>query len=171
MDTTEKPRADAKLKTLPEARQADIAEYSHNHTLAETVTWLNANGVDVSACALSRFLAWYRLHQQMARNELVVQELLGKLAEQNPDLTSNRVAELGQVFFAALALEKQDPKAWYLAQQISLRRAQFQLAFQKYHDQVQDRKEAIQRQLDAAKSNGGLSPETIDKIERELNLF
>jgi hypothetical protein len=53
MDTSEKPRADAKLKTLPEARQADIAEYAHAHALAETVTWLNAKGVDAFSTLLN----------------------------------------------------------------------------------------------------------------------
>jgi hypothetical protein len=171
MDLNTKPRPESKLKLLPEDRQSEIAEFALGHTLADTVVWLATSGIELSTCALSKFLAWYRLKQQMAKNELIVKELLTTLAEQNPDLTPDRIAELGQIFFSSLALEKQDPKAWYLAQQIVLRKAQFQLAFQKYHDQVQARKEAIQRELDAAKSNGGLSPETIQKIENELNLF
>lgn len=170
-DTTEKPRSDAKLKTLPEDRQSDIAQYTLDHSLAETTQWLEASGIDISTCALSRFLAWHRLKQQMSKNELVVSELLKTLADQNPNLTAERVAELGQIFFASLALEKQDPKAWYLAQQISMRKAQLHLAYQKFNEEIQARKEAIQKQLAEAKSSGGLTDETIGKIERELRLF
>jgi hypothetical protein len=170
-DIVEKPRSDAKLKTLPEDRQAEIALYALDHTLVETRDWLQANGIDVSHTVVSRFLTWHHLKQQMAKNELVVSELLKTLAEQNPNLTAERLAELGQIFFASLALEKQDPKAWYLAQQISLRKAHLQLACQKFSEELQARKESIQRELDAAKSSGGLSAETIAKIERELRLF
>ena len=171
MNTNDKPRADARLKNLPEERQFEIEDYVASHTLNETVTWLGASGVEVSSCALSRFLAWQRLRRQMAKNELVVKELLEEVAEQHPELSPERVMELGQVFFSSMALEQQDPRVWCLVQQTGVRKAHFELEFKKYYDQVQARKEAIQRELDTAKSKGGLSAETIEKIEHELNLF
>ena len=171
MDSQPKPHPDSILKALPEERQSEIAEYAVNHTLQETADWLSSNGIDTCPATVSRFLSLYRLNQQMARNELVVNELLKTLAKQDPNLTAERVAELGQIFFASLALEKQDPKAWYLAQQISLRKAQLHLAYQKFNEEIQARKEAIQKQLAEAKSSGGLTDETIGKIERELRLF
>ncbi len=45
------------------------------------------------------------------------------------------------------------------------------LEFEKYREQVAQRKEAIAKQLDAARSKGGLQPETLDAIERELKLL
>jgi len=171
MTPTDKPRADSKLKTLPDERQAEIVDYARDHTITETVTWLSANGVQTSRAALSPFLSWYHMKSQLTQNQSAVQEVLATLTEQNPAITPEQLNEIGHKFFTALALEKRDPRAWYLSQQIACRKAEIQLEFQKYSDQVQARKEAIQRQLDAAKSAGGLSPETIEKIEHELNLF
>src|SRR5437773_6794122 len=99
MNTTDKPRADAKLKTLPEERQADIADYARDHTLADTVTWLAANGVQTSSGPLSIFLSWYHLKHQLNQNQSAVQEILTALSEQDPAITSERLNEIGQKFF------------------------------------------------------------------------
>ena len=171
MNPTDKPRADAKIKTLPEERQADIADYARDHTLAETITWLATNGVQISSGPLSDFLSWYHLRRQLDQNHSAVQQIIAALKEQDSLITPEQLNEIGQKFFVSLAMEKRDPRSWYLAQQIACRKSEIQLDFQKYRDQLQARKEAIQRELDTAKSNGGLSPETIEKIEHELNLF
>jgi len=97
--------------------------------------------------------------------------MLAAVKDQSPKISVEELNEVGQKFFIAMALEKRDPRAWFLAQQIACRKAEVNLALQKYSDQIQARKEAIQHELDAAKSTGGLSPETIEKIENELSLF
>jgi len=165
-----KIRPDGKLKTLPEQRQEDIAAYAAAHTLAETVQWLDANGVETSIGRLSVFLSWYRTNHQIACNDSALHELLDKY-DRDPKISPKRLHEIGHNFFAKMALEKQDPKMWYLSQQIACSREQIDLERQKYHDHIQAKKEAIQKELDSAKSQGGLSPETIEKIEHELNLF
>jgi hypothetical protein len=170
MTPTDKPRADALLKTLPEERQTAIADYAVGNTLADTVCWLQESGIETNTCSVSQFLSWYRLKQQVTRNESAVLTLLAELAKQDPSLSAERLYETGHLFFAGSALEKQDPRAWYLIQQIALRKAHSQLESAKYHDNVEARKAAIQRELDAAKNTGGISPETLKKIERELNL-
>ena len=157
----EKPRADSRLKTLPEERQFEIPEYSRSHSLAEAVQWLDANGIPTSSPALCRFLAWYRLREQRAQNDIVAEELLAQAAEHNPALTPERLQELGFMFFSGLALANQDPKTWFLAQRIALHKARVDLAAEKYHDQ----KKALE-----PSDAGGLTPETIEKIERELHL-
>ena len=171
MDALEKPRSNSTLKTLPEDRQADIAEYAQDHSLADTLTWLKVNGVDTSTGAISRFLSWYSVRRQLVQNKSAVQEVIRHLKEEDPDTTPEQLSALGEKFFLGLAIANRDPHAWWLAQQASCRKSELQLEFQKYHDQIQARKDAIQRELDTAKSSGGLSPETIDKIEKELNLF
>jgi hypothetical protein len=162
MNTEGKPRSDSKLKTLPEERQCEIFEYARTHTLAETVDWLRANGVDTSSAALSPFLHWYRIRSQMTASEQTIQQMLEKVATQNPDITPERIYQLGQVFFAGLALAKQDPQAWCITQRTALSRARLDLAIKKYQ-------EAKQAQ-DASQAPGGLTPETVTKIENELHL-
>jgi hypothetical protein len=51
------------------------------------------------------------------------------------------------------------------------KRKESELAEEKYRAQVEAQKAAMQRELEAAKSEGGLSPETLEKIERELRLM
>ncbi len=171
MSTTKKPLGESELKGLPAERQATIADFAVAHTLAETVDWLRADGVRTCSAALSAFLSWYHLKQQLVRNEAIVQMLLAELGKPGQKLTARRLQEAGQAFFTALALAQQDPRAWYLTQQIALRRAQVELAWQKYRDQVAERKAALEREVKAAQADGGLSPETLEKIERELNLL
>jgi chorismate mutase len=50
-------------------------------------------------------------------------------------------------------------------------RKERELAEQKYRDQVEAQKAAIEREINAAKTEGGLSLETIERIERELKLM
>jgi len=45
------------------------------------------------------------------------------------------------------------------------------LKYEKYLDEVKQRKERIQKELAAAKGKGGITKETIDRIEHELNLL
>jgi hypothetical protein len=45
------------------------------------------------------------------------------------------------------------------------------LKHERYRAEVADHKAQIQKELDRARKEPGLSPETIEKIERELNLF
>ena len=54
-----KARGDSKLKTLPEARQAEIYDYLVSHTGKDTKAWLHADGLDTSTGALSGFRVWY----------------------------------------------------------------------------------------------------------------
>jgi hypothetical protein len=134
MEIIPKARTDSKLKMLAEERQREIAEFAEKRTLAETVGWLGSSGVEVSICALSRFLEWWRLKEQMEKNELVVEELLASQAERRPELTEERLSALGQMFFGELAIEQRDPRGWSLAQRTAIRRAEVELALQKYRD-------------------------------------
>ncbi|HEY4414480.1 MAG TPA: hypothetical protein VGO57_02215 [Verrucomicrobiae bacterium] len=137
MSTQPKPRADAKLKTLPPERQADIfaklnLPVKQGGGYAETLKWLKDDGLETSLGALSQFFSWYSLKQQMERNESTVETLLEKVAAANTGLSPERIQELGQSFFTAMALEQQDPKAWYLTQQVGLKKEQLLLDRKKF---------------------------------------
>jgi hypothetical protein len=166
----EKPRPDSRLKILPDDKQAEIAEFAVTNTLADTVSWLQEQGIQTSPGALSTFLSWHRLKQQLSRNESTVETLLADLANRDSAVTAERLFETGHIFFSGSALEKQDARAWFMCQQIALSRARHRLDATKYHDLLEARKAAIKRELDSARKTGGISPETFEKIERELNL-
>jgi len=127
-----KPRADSPLKTLPEPRQDEIAEYLREHTLKDTRAWLAQDGFKTSITALSLFGTWHATRRQLARNDATVQALLQDLKTANPDWTPDQINQAGQAFFTALAIQQQDPRGWASAQAIALKRSEQQLNREKF---------------------------------------
>jgi hypothetical protein len=118
-----KPRADARLKTLPDERQADIADFARTHSLAQTAKWLGEREIKTSISAVSQFLRWYRTKQAMAQNEASLRKELADVVRKDP--SALRVDKLGHTLFSVLALKNQDPIAWCRCQNIALRKGQF----------------------------------------------
>jgi hypothetical protein len=127
-----KARPDSRLKNLPEERKEQIAEYASQHSLADTVAWLKADGLVTSSAALSGFLSSYRLALQLKRNESTVESVLEQLKTSNPEMTEEQLFSAGQSFFSALAIETQDAKAWAMTQDLRIKTADLNLARQKF---------------------------------------
>lgn len=157
MSTNRKARSDSKLKTLPEERQAAIAEHARDHTLYETVKWLRADGIVTSIAALSVFLSWYCLQQKLARNDATVELLLEEAKKTNPNISAAKIQEMGQAFFSALALSEQDPDSWVNVQTLGLseRSAQFKA-------QIETAKLELRKQAEARAG---------EKLKLELEKF
>lgn len=108
MSAREKPRGDAKLKRLPEERQAALFDYLEHHTQEETLAWLKEDGVSTSKRALSEFYAWYSLQQQFAEDEATTDSLLQELKREVPEIKDEELDALGQRTFSLLSLRRQD---------------------------------------------------------------
>jgi hypothetical protein len=130
--STRKARSDSRLKTLPEERQEQIAEFAASHSLAETVTWLKEDGCVTSAAALSEFLSWYLLRGQLARNESTVETVLDQLKSSRPDLTEAELFAAGQTFFSALAIEQRDAKSWKRTQDLRIKSQALKIEEQRF---------------------------------------
>jgi hypothetical protein len=107
-----KPRADAKLKTLPEERQAAIIEHMRSHKLAETLAWLRADGLVTSTGALSLFWDWWHLQQQFKADAETADSLISELKRDVPALSEEQLDELGQRTFSLLSIRRQDLKGF-----------------------------------------------------------
>jgi hypothetical protein len=166
-----KANAAGSLKTLPEEQQAAILEHALEHTLSETLGWLADQGVRVAADVLAVFVSQRQVRQQMAVNAALVQILLEELAREDPTLTPARIQELGQAFFSRMALANRDSGLWRVTQELELKRSRLELDRQKFQDALEQRKAAIREELERAQSGGGLTPQTLERIERELNLM
>lgn len=112
MSTPKKPRADARLKTLPEERQQQIIEHMGAHKLAETRAWLRQDGVETSSAALSLFWDWWHLRKQFTQDEETAATILEELKREVPNLTEAELDELGQRTFSLLAIRRQDADAF-----------------------------------------------------------
>jgi hypothetical protein len=107
-----KARSDAKLKTLPAERQAEIFEKlnlpgDQGGGYRNTLKWLLDDGFKTSLRVISQFFAWYRLRQRLATNYRTVSQVLEDIKREEPDLTDTQLERAGQRFFAALAIEQE----------------------------------------------------------------
>jgi hypothetical protein len=117
-----KPRSNAKLKALPEERQAEIYERLQKGTLAEVRDWLRDDGIEVSRETLSQFNSWYPLVQEFREDNSTVEALVDRLSEQRPDLTPDQRFAVGQEAFELLAIRRHDEKSWTRLQRLNLLR-------------------------------------------------
>jgi len=110
MSTNKKPRADSPLKTLPEDRQAVIADYARTHTLTETRQWLAQDGFKTSEAALSLWLSWHRRQHALQESNNLVEQFEEFTRTQNPDWTPDKVRDTAISFFLAHTANQQDPE-------------------------------------------------------------
>ena len=74
--------------------------------------------------------------QTFVRDHTAASTLAAELARECPELTSERLHQVGHIFFTSLALQKQDQKSWHMNEQIALKKARLQLETRKHHDKV-----------------------------------
>jgi hypothetical protein len=115
-----KPRSDARLKNLPDERQAQIADFARNHSLAQTVQWLAGQQIKTSLSAVSQFLRWHRVKHSMDVNADRLRDKLAEVVREDP--SNYRLDKLGEVFFSISAILDHDPRAWYRVQSLPLRK-------------------------------------------------
>jgi hypothetical protein len=181
----QKPHGHSVLNRLTPERQRAVQDYALNHTLAETIKWLADDGVKIGDTALSNWLSYLRLAQRMERCSGKADAIVEQGRAEGWIETAEEEQAIGQCLFNRMAMDEEDPKAWFLSQTIVLKRQKMEiekkalaiaqqnadLALTKYKDEVDQRKQAIQREMASAKNSGGISPETLAKIESELKLL
>ena len=149
MSATKKPRSDSVLKNLPEERQMAIFDYSHDHSEAETVAWLRADGVRTSTGSLSVFLSWFRLRLDLRKNEATINEVLAEMAAEDPGLSEDQLFKTGQRFFSALAIRTGEAGDWTSAQSAMADRERLALEHRKAEQR--DREIELKRRMVATR--------------------
>lgn len=150
----------AKLKTLPPDRQAQIAEYGAQHTLDATVAWLKEDGVASSRTALSEFLSWWSVREDLKRNELVTAELVETMRARHPEWSADDLFMAGQTFFTELAIAEKDSKMWKNAQNAMIDREKVALLRERLATQAEKAKGVMEDE--------SLSPEQRQARMREI---
>ncbi len=157
-------------------------------TLAEAQALLKAEGCAVS---LSRLSDWWQARQNMRQEEV----LLGQIASgarqcrdveaafgKDPAPELETIIKLQRVLIMRLSVSAHaDPELLDLVARLtkpamewaklSEKRAERELAEQKYRDVVSERKRALEAEVGKARAGGGLTEETLQKIEAELRLL
>lgn len=134
---SKKPRCDAKLKTLPAERQADIYERiskpgDQGGGFRNTLKWLADDGFKTSLGALQEFYSWYRLQQRLVTNARTVDHILEDLKRDDPKMTDEQLERAGQRFFSALAIDQEDSLTWKRIQDAKLKLGALELGRKKF---------------------------------------
>lgn len=183
------PRADAKLKNLPEEIRADLYarvtepqddRICEEHplgrpwTLDEARDWLlRTHEVSAGMTALSEWRAWEKMRRELQRTESEVRELQDYLAANAEGLSAEDVMEIGNLMFINRSTRDGDAKTYKAIADIILRRGALAIDRRKIAllEEKAARLEAAEEKAKELKAGGGLSPETLEVIEKQLKLL
>lgn len=186
-----KPQSTAKLFSMPEEQQAKLAHWM----LSGTPYWQCQElvkkefGVEVkSPDSFSQF--WQKVCEPalLAKRRRVagMATSIAEEAQRNPaQFDAATIDAIKQKAFELAMSPGADPKEVHALfslilkakdqdadkEKLKLVTRQLELAEQKYRDHVAERKAAIDKELAAATNSGGLSAETLEKIQKELRLL
>ena len=101
-----KTRNDSVLGTLPDERQAEIADHCRSHSLTDTVAWLRSDGVRVGRTALSNWLSSWSLRQRFVRAESNAETFREWMAKESPSLSEEELDKRAALMFQFSAVEE-----------------------------------------------------------------
>ena len=157
-------------------------------TLADVQEQLKADGCMVS---LGRLSEWWSRQQSKRQEEFLLDRIASGARQcreveaqfaQNPAPELETIIKLQRVLIMRLSTQAQvEPEMIELVARLTKptmeyaklmeKRRELELAEVKYRDQVAERKRAMESELAKAKSSGGITSETLERIERELKLL
>lgn len=187
-----KARSDSPLKNLPEDRQAQIIDWCNTVKTAEcsggykyAKEQLAADGIKASEGALSEFYSWWHLRRDFRRNDSLARDFEELLRKEFPKAEPGKIQEFGQTYFTMNAAARRDPKEFREMEYLRLsketaetkgRQEERKLSIAERRIVLLEKKAAAYDRAQAAlteakASKGGVTPETLERIERELNLL
>lgn len=115
-----KPRADSKLKNLPDSDQETMWLLLHPsdstvppYTLeALAVHVMEDHGFEPALSSLSEWHSWYALRQRMEKAKARADQARLEWIAENPDATPEDLEKLGQIVFTAESIEGGNVKAF-----------------------------------------------------------
>ena len=170
MNPPSKPRSNSPLRMLPEERQAEIITRLKAGSLEDARQWLAQDGFKTSTGALSEFWSWWHLRQQRRQDQSDTETLLEELAKDNPTLSEKKLFSYGQRIFSTLALKNQDPKDWARIQMLRLNDQRTDLEARRIAV-LEKKAAAFDKLKEASSATGGITADTLKKIEAELKLL
>jgi hypothetical protein len=108
--STNKPRGDAKLATLPPLAQEQLWQYLRGHTQEATLVWLaETHGVRSSPSALSGFWVWYQRQGWLKQSADFADQLKASI-EKLPALAGKAqdISAIAQAAFEIQAAQDRD---------------------------------------------------------------
>jgi hypothetical protein len=173
-------RADAKLKNLPAEALEELWLMRNPGEDGEKLT-LEAIAVEVplrfgftcSVSSLSEFYKWLRLKKRMEGAQARAIQARLELAR-DPSMTPEDLDRAAQTIFTAETLEEGNVKGYVALAKLGLQRRALDHDARKLallEEKAAEAKAKIMALTTAAKSQGGLTPETLAEIEEAAGLL
>jgi hypothetical protein len=183
MDTDREIRIDAKLKGRAE-KDPQFAEemwlYRNpgedgEKLSMEAIAALlpDTYNISCSVSVVSEFYKWLRLRKRMENAAERASQARYALA-QDPNMTPDMLARVGQMVFTAETIEDGNVKAYVELVKLQLQARSLEINARKLkllEDSAKEAKARLTALTTAAKSNGGLTPETLKQIEEAAGLL
>lgn len=179
-----KTRSDAVLLNLPEEQQAKLAGWLLAGMPYHEAKVLAEKEFGVTLRSLDSFRSFWQevcQPQILARRRRAVStaEERALEAKKNPgqfDLaTMDAIRQRAYELAESPEASPKDVKAILMlllkARDQDRQERELELSLTKYRDQVAERKRAMEAEIGKAKAGGGITAETLEKIERELKLL
>lgn len=173
-------RTDAKLKRLPWEVQEQIWRFRNPQdgedpmTFTDILAWLlKEHACKSSAGAMSNYYPWLKMRMRM----LAAQERANQAREEmarDPNATPESIARVGQMVFTSEMVEDRNVKAFVELERLRLQHRladQDERKLKLLEERSADAKAKLEAITSAAKSQGGLSPETLKQIEEAAGLL
>lgn len=175
------PRADAKLKKLPDTQQAELWRWMNPQDGSAPLTLEQARAelaerfaVDVALGTLSEWRSWYAMRQRMDRAKMRAEQARLEWKAENPDASPAELEELGQMVFTSEAIEEGNVKGFVALMRERSKRLSLQVDLRKLallEAAAAEAKEKLAAATQKAKRSGGISEETLAEIEAAANLL
>jgi hypothetical protein len=88
-----------------------------------------------------------------------VENVMPKITTEHPDSTPEQIQSIGQAFFTVMAIEQQDPKAWFLMQQLELKKQRLAFDETRWEEGLRTK---LEYGLDAAAEGFKANPQALE---------
>lgn len=176
-----KPRADSKLKNLPEEIQEGFWELLHPSS-ADTPAYtledlggeiFDKHQISVGLSTLSEWRSWYALKRRMEQATERADQARLELAKSG-DYSPEDIERVAQTVFTAETLQAGDVEAYVKLATLGLKRRSLDHDARKLkilEEKSAAAKAAIEAATSKAKAGGGISEETLKELEEAAKLL
>lgn len=179
--STRKTHANAKVKMLPDEAQEELYLLLHPtdttvppYTLeAAMVHLLDEHGVSCSLSTFSEWHSWYQLKKRLENAQARADQAKLEWLRKNPDASPDELEKLGQMVFTAESIEGGNIKGFVALMRERSRRKALDIDAAKLAilQRKADRLDELEAKAKEIKTGGGLSPETLELLEKQLKLL
>lgn len=179
--STRKTHANAKVKNLAEEDQETLWLLLHPtdstvpaYTLEAALVHLQEeHGVECALSTLSEWHSWYALRKRMENAQSRADQAKLEWLRENPDASPDELEKLGQMVFTAESIEGGNIKGFVALMRERSRRKALEIDSQKLAilQRKADRLDALEAKAKEIKQGGGLTPEMLELIEKQLKLL